>query len=373
MAFVYGDRVKETSLSTGTGSMALGGPAVGFQSFAVGVGAGNETFYGIVNTADDSWEMGRGTVGAGILTRDTVISSSNSNLLVNFVAGQKTVYTTVPRDFFAAALNATSHQAIDHTAAPFNLMNTTVHQGIDHTASPFNLLATANLPIEHALIDHKSAPFNLLDASAHAVIDHKVAPFNLLDAAAHSSINHVAAPLNLLNETAHDLLDHAGLIGIYPPTTPSKLVQQVYTKITAATLLTTFCPADGSIPQLSEGTQIASVTITPTAVNNILEFEFWGFGTLNGFSPIVVIHFHKAGVADAFACGFDVWNGAPGSAGGMWNLRSQIVGGLPLSSTTYHVVLGMSSGSASLNTVGTPPTLSYGAAESSFSVKEYLP
>ena len=82
MAFVYGDRVKETSLSGGLGAMALGGPTLGFQSFAVGVGVANECFYGIVDTSTDEWEMGRGTVGPGTLARDTVISSSSSNLPV---------------------------------------------------------------------------------------------------------------------------------------------------------------------------------------------------------------------------------------------------------------------------------------------------
>ena len=208
MAFVYGDRVKETSLTSGTGTIALGGPTVGFRSFAVGVGIGNETFYGIVNTVDNAWEMGRGTVGPGTLTRDTVISSSNSNLLVNFTAGQKVVYTTAPSQFFAGALDAAAHATIDHTAAPFNLLNSAGHDAIDHTAAPFNLLSSASLPSEHQLIDHTAAPFNLLNATAHAAINHTAAPFNLLNAAAHQSINHTAAPFNLLNASAHQLIDH---------------------------------------------------------------------------------------------------------------------------------------------------------------------
>ena len=46
MAFIYGDRVKETSLSVGIGAMTLGGATAGFQTFASGVGLANETFYG---------------------------------------------------------------------------------------------------------------------------------------------------------------------------------------------------------------------------------------------------------------------------------------------------------------------------------------
>lgn len=226
MAFVYGDRVKETSLTNGDGTLTLGGATVGFQSFAIGVGVANECFYGIVNTNDDTWEMGRGTVGPGTLSRDTVISSTNSNLLVDFTVGQKVVYTTVPRTFYEAALDAISHAAIDHTAAPLNLLDLGAHQGIDHTAAPFNLLATTQLPAEHELINHLAAPFNLLDIPAHNVIDHTAGPFNLLTSPLHESINHLAAPFNLLDEGQHDILDHTGLPGI-PDPTPTREMELV--------------------------------------------------------------------------------------------------------------------------------------------------
>ena len=49
MAFIFGDRVKETSLTVGTGDMILGGPTAGFVSFGTGVGMGNECFYGILD------------------------------------------------------------------------------------------------------------------------------------------------------------------------------------------------------------------------------------------------------------------------------------------------------------------------------------
>jgi hypothetical protein len=42
------------------------------------------------------FEVGIGTVGAGTLSRDTVISSSNSDALVNFSAGTKNVFVTLP-------------------------------------------------------------------------------------------------------------------------------------------------------------------------------------------------------------------------------------------------------------------------------------
>ena len=45
MAFVLNDRVKETTTSTGTGTINLGGAGSGFETFVTGIGNGNETFY----------------------------------------------------------------------------------------------------------------------------------------------------------------------------------------------------------------------------------------------------------------------------------------------------------------------------------------
>ena len=47
MPLVVKDRVKETTTTTGTGTITLGGAASGFQSFSV-VGNGNTTYYAIV-------------------------------------------------------------------------------------------------------------------------------------------------------------------------------------------------------------------------------------------------------------------------------------------------------------------------------------
>ena len=47
MALVVKDRVKETTTTTGTGTINLAGAASGFQSFVSGVGNSNTTFYTI--------------------------------------------------------------------------------------------------------------------------------------------------------------------------------------------------------------------------------------------------------------------------------------------------------------------------------------
>jgi len=97
MALVVNDRVKEETTTTGTGTVSLDGADTGFETFVAGIGTGNETYYCIA--AGSEFEVGRGTVTSGTpdtLSRDTVISSSNSDALVNFSAGAKSVFCTYP-------------------------------------------------------------------------------------------------------------------------------------------------------------------------------------------------------------------------------------------------------------------------------------
>ena len=98
MALVINDRVKVTSTTTGTGAMALGAAADGFETFAQGIGNNNTTYYCIFNTGTSEFEVGLGTLDgtSANLTRTTVISSSNSDSAVDFSAGTKDVFCTLP-------------------------------------------------------------------------------------------------------------------------------------------------------------------------------------------------------------------------------------------------------------------------------------
>lgn len=123
MALVLKDRVKETSTTAGTGTITLAGAVAGFQSFSA-VGNGNTTYYAIVDPTTGDWEVGIGTYTSSgtTLSRDTVLSSSNSGSLVSFAANQKDVFVTYPSEKSvyedaSNVVNATSFGAITATSA----------------------------------------------------------------------------------------------------------------------------------------------------------------------------------------------------------------------------------------------------------------
>ena len=98
MALVINDRVKETTTTTGTGTLTLAGAVTGFETFAAGVGNSNTTYYAVTLPGTSEFEVGLGTLSSdsSTIARTTVISSSNSDSAVNFSAGTKTIFCTIP-------------------------------------------------------------------------------------------------------------------------------------------------------------------------------------------------------------------------------------------------------------------------------------
>ena len=96
MALVLKDRVQETTTTTGTGTLTLGGAVTGYQSFSA-IGNANTTYYAIYASGGSEWEVGIGTYTSSgtTLSRDTVLSSSTGSL-VSFSAGTKNVWCDYP-------------------------------------------------------------------------------------------------------------------------------------------------------------------------------------------------------------------------------------------------------------------------------------
>ena len=107
MALVIADRVKETTTTTGTGTITLGGASTGFQSFAV-VGNANTTYYTIAAQIGNEWEVGIGTYTASgtTLARTTVLSNSSGTQpsALSFSAGTKDVFVTYLSEYTANAI-----------------------------------------------------------------------------------------------------------------------------------------------------------------------------------------------------------------------------------------------------------------------------
>jgi hypothetical protein len=132
MAFKLNDRVKESSSTTGTGTFTLGGAVTGFETFAAGIGGGNTTYYCIFENGTNNFEVGFGTLngGASTLARTNVISSSNSDGLVNF-AGATEVFCTVP----GAKISLPKPEEYGSSSAPKII---TVKVGTKTTAHPYS-------------------------------------------------------------------------------------------------------------------------------------------------------------------------------------------------------------------------------------------
>ena len=132
MAFKLNDRVKESSATTGTGTFTLGGAVSGFETFSAGIGGGNTTYYCIFETGTNNFEVGFGTLngGASTLARTNVISSSNSDALVNF-AGATEVFCTVP----GAKISLPKPEEYGSSSAPKII---TVKVGTKTTAHPYS-------------------------------------------------------------------------------------------------------------------------------------------------------------------------------------------------------------------------------------------
>ena len=99
MALIINDRVKETTTTTGTGTINLAGASGGFQTFVAGIGTTNTTYYAIVAQSGTEYEIGIRTLPDATpetLSRTTILESTNSDAAVDFSAGTKDVFCTYP-------------------------------------------------------------------------------------------------------------------------------------------------------------------------------------------------------------------------------------------------------------------------------------
>jgi len=97
MAHVVADRVRETTTTTGTGTYTLAGAVTGFETFG-SIGNTNTTYY--CCTDGTNFEVGVGTYTSSgtTLARTTILQSSNSDSAVNWSAGTRQIFCTLPAE-----------------------------------------------------------------------------------------------------------------------------------------------------------------------------------------------------------------------------------------------------------------------------------
>jgi hypothetical protein len=144
MAFVVKDRVKETTSTTGSGTITLAGASAGFQSFAA-IGNGNDTYYTILNGA--AWEVGKGQYTASGTTLTRVYISSSTGALLN-LTGTSDVFCTYAADK-SVVLDGTTINGADVVATANIVNNAVTTDKIVNdavTTDKLNLVSTASTP-----------------------------------------------------------------------------------------------------------------------------------------------------------------------------------------------------------------------------------
>ena len=138
MALVLADRVLETTAVAGTGNAALAGAQANYQPFSV-IGDGSTTYYTIVDSNNNEWEVGIGTYVAtgNYISRDTVLSSSNGGALVYFPSGTKDIFLDLPSEVVTNGNVVGPASAVANNFAAFNMTTGKLIKDSGYNATSF--------------------------------------------------------------------------------------------------------------------------------------------------------------------------------------------------------------------------------------------
>jgi len=120
MALQLADRVQQTGTANTTVSFSLTGTVLGFQAFSSAITTGNTTYYSATDTSGN-WEVGIGTLtSTTLLTRTTILASSNSGSAVSTFSGTVNVFVTYPSE------KSVNQDANNLVAIPYNGASSTI-------------------------------------------------------------------------------------------------------------------------------------------------------------------------------------------------------------------------------------------------------
>ena len=320
MAFVLNDRVKETTTTTGTGTINLGGAATGFETFVAGIGNSNVTYYCIAGQGTAEFEVGIGTVtdaSPDTLSRTTILSSSNSDSAVNFSAGTKDVFCTLPASKtireLDTALNVptgTTAQRASSPAAGDLRFNTTSSKFEGYSGSAWGNVGEGNFLVTNIFAgDGSDTTFTISNAvsgeqqlmvfidgvfQAHdtytvsgTTVTFSTAPANGRVITIYSALNNVQGSNMVLATMTGDNSDTTLALGVTPT---SENAVQVYIdgtyqnkdtySISGQTLTFSTAPPTGTAVEAITHT----ITDISAAASNILVDEFTGDGSDTTFT-----------------------------------------------------------------------------------------
>ena len=320
MAFVLNDRVKETTTTTGTGTINLGGAATGFETFVAGIGNSNVTYYCIAGQGTAEFEVGIGTVtdaSPDTLSRTTILSSSNSDSAVDFSAGTKDVFCTLPASKtireLDTALNVptgTTAQRASSPAAGDLRFNTTSSKFEGYSGSAWGNVGEGNFLVTNIFAgDGSDTTFTISNAvsgeqqlmvfidgvfQAHdtytvsgTTVTFSTAPANGRVITIYSALNNVQGSNMVLATMTGDNSDTTLALGVTPT---SENAVQVYIdgtyqnkdtySISGQTLTFSTAPPTGTAVEAITHT----ITDISAAASNILVDEFTGDGSDTTFT-----------------------------------------------------------------------------------------
>lgn len=141
MAFKYKDRVKTTTLTSGTGAFSLEAATGAYVNFSDKFSNGDMVPYCCASSTQ--FEVGIGTYvsSSDTITRGLVLSNSNLNQsLVNFNSGQKTIFVTAPSEItpILKELPGTANKVIIYDGDEFVMSDVPISTNSSNTQVLYN-------------------------------------------------------------------------------------------------------------------------------------------------------------------------------------------------------------------------------------------
>jgi len=153
--------------------------------------------------------------------------------------------------------------------------------------------------------------------------------------------------------------------------TTQPIIQKVVSTTASVIACTGNIPSDDSIPQIGEGTEIITATITPKTSTSILEIVFIApmiKDTTAGANSLIVALFQDA-TSNALAASSSI--SGTTSAGRYQYLKYVMTSGTT-SSTTFRIRGGIVSGTSYINANTSGTRLMGGVSKASLTITEYL-